>query len=433
MGQKQKTKRSLKEQFYLNILSWYENKGIKASDEATIIGKYHKCFIVDKKYQKICERVMKHYEKIQKENSSISADRIKFLTAFTAFTLYAFLNSSNIKEVLADTDINSMLKEIQIEATNEEEISEIDRIYIEDAKRAEKKRILKEQFEELQKRIEEEKKIAEEQERIRIEEEQQRIAIYDSFLEEYSGYSHLDAEKVKEIAKKTTNNYEDFTSILPNKDFDLTNPEAACMLFVCYLNCDELTVSLNEFGISKAELLTTTEIETTPHDSIKELYLSNGEKYSNFYGKICDFFNIKNKSLALAVSIEEIGWNGSYSSNNRNNVRGMKYRSGEWQEFATLEWGIIGSCRNYLELYNDYTMDSILEMSCYHISGSKDLPRIEDTDDEKKIKEKEELIAEIMRWKENVSSFYYEISKNYDFYFTVEEENDYTLTRTRNE
>ena len=205
------------------------------------------------------------------------------------------------------------------------------------------------------------------------------------------------------------------------------------MLFVCYLNCDELTVSLNEFGISKAELLTTTEIETTPHDSIKELYLSNGEKYSNFYGKICDFFNIKNKSLALAVSIEEIGWNGSYSSNNRNNVRGMKYRSGEWQEFATLEWGIIGSCRNYLELYNDYTMDSILEMSCYHISGSKDLPRIEDTDDEKKIKEKEELIAEIMRWKENVSSFYYEISKNYDFYFTVEEENDYTLTRTRNE
>ena len=220
MGQKQKTKRSLKEQFYLNILSWYENKGIKASDEATIIGKYHKCFIVDKKYQKICERVMKHYEKIQKENSSISADRIKFLTAFTAFTLYAFLNSSNIKEVLADTDINSMLKEIQIEATNEEEISEIDKIYIEDAKRAEKKRILKEQFEELQKRIEEEKKIAEEQERIRIEEEQQRIAIYDSFLEEYSDYSHLDAEKVKELARMTTNNYEDFTSILPNIDFD---------------------------------------------------------------------------------------------------------------------------------------------------------------------------------------------------------------------
>ncbi len=415
MGQKQKTKRSLKEQFYLNILSWYENKGIKASDEATIIGKYHKCFIVDKKYQKICERVMKHYEKIQKENSSISADRIKFLTAFTAFTLYAFLNSSNIKEVLADTDINSMLKEIQIEATNEEEISEIDRIYIEDAKRAEKKRILKEQFEELQKRIEEEKKIVEEQERIRIEEEQQRIAIYDSFLEEYSGYSHLDAEKVKEIAKKTTNNYEDFTSILPNKDFDLTNPEAACMLFVCYLNYDELTVSLNEFGLSKAELLTTTEIETVFYNTLDELVLRDGNDYSHYVGKICDLFNIRDKKMVLSVSYSEIGKTGSPASRNKNNFAGMIVDD-EKLIFPSPEAGIIAMCENFKTTYNHYDFNNLSELARHYVKGPNG-----------------EYDAEAEGWLTHFKSFYSEISKSYDLFFGIDEEADYTLVRTRME
>lgn len=414
MGQKQKTKRSLKDQFILNILSWYQNKGIKISNEVAIIGALQECFIVDKKYQKICEYIMNHYEKTQ-NNTKSSKYRIKYYSLLFAFVLYAFLNHTNLREVLAESNINSLLEEIKIETTNEKEISEIDKIYIAEAQKAEEERMLKEQWEELQKRIEEEKRIAEEQERIRIEEENQRIAIYDSFLEEYSGYSHLDAEKVKELAKMTTNNYEDFTSILPNRDFDFTNPEAACMLFVCYLNCDELTVSLNEFGISKAELLTTTEIETVSYNTLDELILQDGNDYSHYVGKICDLFNIRDKKMVLSISYSEIGKTGSPASRNKNNFAGM-LGEGEKLIFPSPEAGIIAMCENFKTTYNHYDLNNLGELARHYVKGPNG-----------------EYDAEAEGWLNHFKSFYSEISENFDLFFGMGEETDYTLVRTRTE
>lgn len=282
------------------------------------------------------------------------------------------------------------------------------------------------------------------EETISFVEEQKRIAeeinlrqtMYTSYLQEYSGYFHLDSDKVVEIAKMTTNNYEDFTSIIDNSNYDLSNPEAACMLFVYHLNRDKLSLSLEDLGTSKDELLKTNEIEITPHDDLNELYLSNGEKYTYFYGKMCDFFGIEedSKILALAASFIEISEHGSYSSNNRNNVRGLVGSSGNLMTFSTLEAGIISACGNYESGYKHYNMDSLLEMACYHISGKKELPKIEENDDEEEIARKESLIAEIMGWKSSVSSFYYKISENYDYYFSEPNNDDnYVLARTRKE
>lgn len=415
MGQKQKTKRSLKDQFILNILSWYQNKGIKITNEAAIIGALQECFIVDKKYQKICEYIMNHYEKTQ-NNTKSSKYRIKYYSLLFAFVLYAFLNHTNLKLVIAEEDIASMLKDIKIEITGEE-INEIDKIYIAEAQKAEEERILKEQLEELQKRIEEEKRIAEEQERIRIEEENQRMAIYDSFLEEYSEYFHLNAEKVKELAKMTTNNYEDFASILPNKDFDFTNFEAICMLFVYYLNRDELTTGLNEFGISKEDLLTTTEIETLSYDNIDDLILKTGEGYTTFLGRISDLFNINDKSLLLSLSFSEIDKLDSNDiSRTKNNFGGLRYKSGEYMTFPTPEAGIISLCGIFKQSYNHYNINSIQEFARHYVNGPKGEPN-----------------EYTQNWAKNVQGNYYEISENYDFYFNTENDKDYTLVRTRNE
>ncbi len=247
----------------------------------------------------------------------------------------------------------------------------------------------------------------------------EKLALYDSYLTEYSDYFHFNSQTVIELARKTTKNYEDFSLIFPSSESDFTNPEAICMKFVYYLNRDKLALDLEEWGGGKKEeIFTNSKIETLSYDHTDDLIVNNGQKYSEYLGKICDLFQIDDKILALAVSFSEIGPEGSYSSRTRNNFGGMKYKS-EHLIFPTPEAGIISFCANFKNNYNKYTLSSINELSYHYVTGKKTAPDPV---------EQSELCEETKVWAKNVKDFYFEIMENYDYYFSKQK---YILKKTR--
>lgn len=387
--------KNIKKQAYIRLLEKIEKKQ-RYGNEVAILYSKEKWFVVDKRYEKFCELIMKKYRKLLEKENNTQNRKVKYTCLLGALALASVLKSA-------------LSEEEQLYNENLVRCSKISVSNLEDT---------------LQNAKEELEKI--EQMLLEIELKKQKEALYDSYLVEYSRYYHFDSEKVIEIARTTTNNYEDFKSIINHEEYDYTNPEASCMLFVYHLSRNELSKDLSELNLTTEELITTDEIETTPHNNLDELYLSNGQKYSEFYGKMCDLFaiDIDSKTLALSASFMEIGKTGSYSSNNRNNVRGLTNYSGELKTSPTLEAGIIDACGNWASGYNNYSMDNIQDLACYHITGKTTLPKIEETDDEETKRRKEESINEIMGWQEGVSNFYYEICENYDYYFSPTEENE---------
>lgn len=380
---------NIKEKMYYHFMDCIANKG---GNDLAIIMTDKTAFVVDKKFEKLCRKVTELYLKKNHKKSTVKP-----------IVLYALCIAS--LAYLGDSYAEDMkITKLNLNSTS----------YVGDSFLNLQKEYL------IPKMAETRKNIEEELEKIAIE--QKRISMYEYYLKEYSGYFHLDYEKVIELARSMTNDYVNFNEII-NYDYDFTNPEASCMLFVYYLNRDELSIKLEDLGLTQEELLTTSEIETKFHDDLNEFYLSNGKKYSEFFGEVCDFFEINNKEMALAVSFLEVGGIGSYSSNNRNNFGGMKYRSGDFMVFPTPEAGIISMCGNYkknFDVYNIYTME---ELACCYVSGKKKLPNPE---------ENKALYNEITSWMSQVSSKYYKICENYDYYFPSMEiiEDEYVLTLT---
>lgn len=240
--------------------------------------------------------------------------------------------------------------------------------------------------------------------------------IYESYLREYSNYFHFDSKIVIELANKYANHYTNFENVIP-KEYEITSPESACMLFVYLLYRGNLDIEYN-----KEELVINQEISTTPHNDLNYFYLSTGEKYSVFLGKICDLFQIEDKSMVLSDSYTEISMQGSYSSNTRNNFWGMKYK-GEHLSYPTPEAGIICFCGNFKKHYNDYNINNLEELACYHITGKKEMPNP---------KENEGLYNEIISWEKSVKWYYDEISENYEDYFWINDKDAYALKLSQN-
>lgn len=374
---------------YLDMLKRIEQKEINIKNAPVIVNSISQSFIVDKKYEKICNILLKKYEK--KLNRLPFLYRVKYMAAIYMIVATALASKENVeksyaKEIVLEKEANrdDLKKEYKYEE------SEID------------------DQNELKSLIDSPSNIVE-----KVEEEEN---IYETYLREYSKYFHFDSKMVIELAKKCTNNYTNFENII-SKEYEVTSPESACMLFVYLLYRGNLDIEYN-----KEELVINQEVSTAPHDDLNNFYLSTGEKYSVFLGKICDLFQIEDKSIVLSDSFTEISMQGSYSSNTRNNFGGMKY-NGEHLSYPTPEAGIICFCGNFKMHYDAYTMISLEELACYHITGKKEMPNPE---------ENKELCNEIISWEKSVESFYYEISENYENYFWENNEEDYALKLFQN-
>lgn len=361
---------------YLDILNKISAKGVNIKSTPVIINSMSQSFIVNKKYEKICNILLKKYEK--NLNGFPLSYKAKYIAAICIIVTTALASKENVEKSYAEEMI---LEKIEIPYNIENEYEKNDL--------------------EIQKEIDD--LIAS---YTIPEDEDDENLIYESYLREYSKYFHFDAKKVIELAKTYTNHYTNFENVIP-EEYEITSPESACLFFVYLLNRGDLDIDYN-----KEELVTTEKITTAPHNNLNSFYLSTGEKYSTFVGKICDFFKIEDKSIALSASYTEISMYGSYSSNTRNNFGGMKY-NGEHLAYPTPEAGIICFCGNFKRHYNEYNMDSLEKLACYHVAGRKEMPDPE--------KEKE-LYEEIIRWEKSVSSFYYEICENYEYYFLPIEE-----------
>lgn len=372
---------------YLDILKKISEKEMNIKNAPVLVNSISQSFIVDKKYEMICNILLKKYEK--KLNRLPFLYRAKYMAAICMIVATALISKENVEKSYAKE--TTLEKEANMDGLEKEYKYEENEIEIQN---------------EIEDLMDNPYTIVEE-----VEEEEN---IYETYLQEYSKYFHFDSKSVIELAKKYTNHYTNFENVIPK---EITSPESSCMLFVYLLYCGDLDIEYN-----KEDLIITKDITTAPHDNLNNFYLSTGEKYSVFLGKICDLFQIEDKSIVLSDSFTEISMQGSYSSNTRNNFGGMKY-NGEHLSYPTPEAGIICFCGNFKMHYDAYTMISLEELACYHITGKKEMPNPE---------ENKELYNEIISWKKSVEIFYYEISENYENYFWENNEEDYALNLSQN-
>ncbi len=122
------------------------------------------------------------------------------------------------------TYIEDKIEEIQLERERQIEIERIER-----AKKLEQKRV--------------------------SEEKARRVALIDSYFEEYCLYFNLDSDKVIQIAKDKTDNYEiNLTTLFEDHLYDEVDEEAAVMVFVRQISRDRLGFKLSELGLTAKDL-----------------------------------------------------------------------------------------------------------------------------------------------------------------------------------
>ena len=239
--------------------------------------------------------------------------------------------------------------------------------------------------------------------------------MYDKNIFKYCDYFHMDPIKTVEVAKKLTNNYEDFSCVSNEEYTTDVDTERLIVDLVYGIYNNNLSINWEEMGLTRQELTTTNEITISEYESLDELYLDDGLKYSEFLGKYCDLLDINDKSLVLAVSMVEIGERGSWSSHNRNNFGGLRGKNG-WLAFPTPEAGVIGYCKIFKNGYDMYTASNLSSMAYYYVGTQSSL-------------------EERTRWVNGVLGFYNKINENYDFYFQNREVNenemDYKLEYTK--
>lgn len=357
---------------YIKKIQKYENKGRRNS---VVIASNTLYFVVDERYEKKCRKYMKKYEDVlqgKKTGILILVATGALATAAVAWLLThqkPSIQTSSISFLeIQDNTVDN------IEETNGEEIEIVECEIIDEVLEA-RKQI---EMEYVSKKL--------------------WIELYDSYIEKYCGYFHFDSDKVVKLARNMTNNYEDFSGIITEEECDLNNPEAVCMQFVCKLFKNEPCINWEELGFTNEDIVLTNEITISDYDDLNTFYLHGGLKYSEFMEKYCDMLKIDDKVLALSVSIEEIGKEGSRLAREQNNFGGIRI-DGVWLSFPTPEAGIIYYCSMFKNSYNNYTVEDTYKMS-YKYIGKNDNQE-----------------AERRQWSKDVTSFYNEIQDNYDFYF----------------
>lgn len=239
-----------------------------------------------------------------------------------SFGIIASTNSSSYKEELLTAeeqhaimnDLSNTIKDITTEF---------------DEKFKEEERIKKEREEQSKKLLEEINKTIEE---ISINKNE-------SYLKEYSNYFNFDSEKVIEIAKTLTNNFENDVIIsIGNKKVTSSNSETMAMFLVW-----DLYKNSSDYGITREELTISDEIAHLQYNEEGKIILRNGLTFSEFMGKVSDSIE-SDRCFNLAVSNFESDEQTNSQSIEKNNFGGWRYSEDEFLTFPSPEAGIIYHC-----------------------------------------------------------------------------------------
>lgn len=198
-----------------------------------------------------------------------------------------------------------------------------------------------------------------------------REKLLDEYLEEYCLYFNMDSTKAIEIARTLTHDYEDsFLDAIGNYLYDLSDDEAAAMIFTYLLSRDELTTKLGNFGMTKESLFISDEVVN--YDPDEMLVLRNGESFWEFLGRTSDLLRMdKNYSLAIAYTIA--GLDGNPGFDNNNNFSGLKDADGQFIVYPSAEAGIISYLIG-LKQYEEKNVCSLEELSGLYVNGDREKP-----------------------------------------------------------
>ena len=301
---------------------------------------YEKAYIFNKKYEKLFHKLGKLYQKSDAAQKILIEKKVKKI--FATIGLIAFISTFGSSDTIIESNT-----EKQTDFTLKPTIEQCTAC-----------------TQELQIKIEEQV----EEDRTNFQsiyaEEIEKGRIYDTYIEEYCNYYNLNSEKVIELARNLTNDYDiSFQNFIAKEFQDFSNPAAACMRFIYYLNRNDLINEENiEYSLDDFKL--PEKIITTPHDNFETLILNNGESFTQYLGRICDYFEYEEKCLALSFVYAEAGQNGSSASRNKNNVSGIMTAEFEVKTFSTLENGMIEHIGNLVEnyplsKYNIYDLETL--------------------------------------------------------------------------
>ncbi len=363
----------LKKELYKKLLEYYALKDIH---NAVIVNSVKDYYIVDKKYEKICGKLLDGYCKKDIDTNKLFYQhkyKVKYICALSYLIMSCLATST---PVIALEDEKIVQEELQEEYSKQNHNVETCVSPI----------------------VEESK----EEEAIKVPTANEE---YELYLTKYAQYFHLNPEKIIQLCKQTTNNYTDFSKIIDISTYKMNSKEAAALYFVYLFNRNDLLLSQEELGVSKEEFQTSTTPYVKHYDHIEDLVLDSTYSYSEYVGKICDLFAIQDKSILLAISYSEMGKdNPEDASRTKNNFAGLMNKDFELITFATPEAGVISMCGNYKKRYNEYTLDNIHELAGHYVKGNKE---VED--------------EETKTWTTNVLTYYTEINENYEEYFNEEE------------
>lgn len=360
---------------------------------------YEKAYILNKKYEELFQKLGKLYQKSDAIHKILIEKKVKNI--FATVGLIAFIGAFGV----SDTNIQAPNIKALEESENDFDLKpaiEQSIAFIEDLQ------------EEKENRIEEMEDIDERTNFKSIyKEEIEKRAMYDAYLTEYSNYFNYDSEKVITLAREATNHYdESFANIITNSKYDLSNPEAACMLFVYELQLpkEKSNINYDLFKTTFDNLKESEEIRTIPHNDLKTLKLQNGYQFSKYIEKICNLFHLSNlsgydgKTAVLSLSFIEAGQKGSKASKERNNYFGITGET-DLLNYATPESCIISITGN---LYNNYSHIMDLEQLAWKYNS---------------------VPENIEQWKSNFLSAYYKIENNYEEYFEPKDDLMHKLRR----
>lgn len=239
--------------------------------------------------------------------------------------------------------------------------------------------------------------------------ENEEISIYDEYLRTYATYYNFDGNKVVKLARQLTNNYTIAFEKINNTDqYDITNEEAACLMFVSQLNRDAFACSLDSMGLNLDYFVLKAKSKT--QIDYATLCLDNGLTVSQFVGKVCDLLQI-DKNYVLAVIYFEVGEDlDCKCAREYHNFGGIKDRdTGEFIIYPSTQAGIIAMCRT-LKRYEQYQFNNIYNFCGMYRFGNPE--RYSET------------------WIDRVTWFHSKIANNSDYYFLPEtREENLKLTR----
>lgn len=245
---------------------------------------------------------------------------------------------------------------------------------------------------------------------------------YELAIEEYSLYFNLDSEKVFELTKELTNDFsESLTITIEGKTYTATNAESTA-IFITYDVWKDIynTASYKKkYNLKKEDYITSEDVTNFVRNDKGEIIMRNGLTFHQLLAKVSYAIN-KSPDRAASISDQESGHRTSKQARTQNNVSGIKgngisgVSNNDFITFPSIEAGTIYHVFNLERMENITNYNNLYQFAIYYVWGG-----IRDDDPEK-----EQKLAEVKVWYQNVSSGEIMYAANEEYYFGIPEDEE---------